>query len=137
MLNVMCGKALPVGFSNPPGLSGPRHYSNLGEISMKTPLAVSTFALIIGLSGMTSAVAESFNDRGSDWTRDSPMPNAAYASKPQTPLPDGSFASSWGSGKTPTQYEGPSPSPPRLTTGENCSLSPRFGFNDVTIFPTC
>ena len=104
---------------------------------MKTQLAASTFALIAGLSGMTSAVAESFNDRGSDWTRDSPMPNAVYASKPQTPLPDGSFASSWGSGKTPTQYEGPSPSPPRLTTGENCSLSPRFGFNDVTIFPTC
>ena len=50
---------------------------------MKTQLAASTFALIAGLSGMTSAVAESFNDRGSDWTKDSPMPNAAYARKPQ------------------------------------------------------
>ena len=137
MLNVMCGKAIPVGFSNPPGLSGPHHYLNLGEISMKTPLAVSALALIVGLSGMTSAVAESFNDRGLDWTKDSPMPNAVYTSKPQTLPPDGSFASSWGSGKTPTQYEGPSLSPPRLTTGENCPLTPRFGFNDSNNFPIC
>ena len=104
---------------------------------MKTQLAASTFALIAGLSGMTSAVAESFNDRSSDWTRDSPMPNAAYASKPQALPPDGSFASSWGSGKTPTQYEGPSPSPARLTTGNNCSLTPRLGFNDSNNCPIC
>lgn len=104
---------------------------------MKTQLAVSTFALIVSLSGMTSAVAESFNDRSSDWTTGSPMPNAAYASKPQALPADGSFASSWGGGRTPTQYQGPSPSPLRLTTGDNCPLSPRFGFSDTTSFPTC
>lgn len=104
---------------------------------MKTQLAVSTLALIIGLSGMTPVVAESFNDRGLDWTMDSPMLNAAYAGKPQTLPPDGSFASSWGSGKTLTQYEGSSPSPARLTASQHCSLNPRFGFNDTNNFPTC
>ncbi|MCB1793659.1 MAG: hypothetical protein KDJ70_04370 [Candidatus Competibacteraceae bacterium] len=104
---------------------------------MKTQLAVSTFILIVGFSGMTSAVAESFNDRGLDWTRDGPMPNAAYTSKPQAPPPAGSFASSWGGGKTATQYEGHSSFPARLTTGDSCSLTPGVGFNNATHFSIC
>jgi hypothetical protein len=137
MLSVLWEKTIPVGFPNPPGPPRPNRYPNFGGISMKTQLAISTFALIVGLSGTTPVAAGSFNDRGLDWTMDSPMPNAAYASKPQMLPPDGSFASSWGSGKTPTQYEGSSPSPVRLTTSKQCSLNPRFGFNDSNNFPTC
>jgi hypothetical protein len=104
---------------------------------MKTQIVASTCALIIGVCGMTSAVAESFEDRGPDWTVTGPMPTAAYPSNPQTLAPDGSFASSWGSGRTPTQYEGPSSSSARLARGRSCDLTPRVGFNQNNNFPTC
>ena len=104
---------------------------------MKTRIAASTFALMIGSYGMTPAVAESFNERGSDWAMTSPMPSTTYSGKPQTLPPDGSFASSWGSGKTPSQYEGPSSSPTRLGTGRSCDLTPRIGFNQDNNFPAC
>ena len=104
---------------------------------MKTQIVASTCALIISASGITPAVAESFNDRGWDWTMASPLPTAASASNPRTLPPDGSFASSWGGGKTPSVYEGPSSSSARLATGRSCDPTPRFGFNDTTTFPTC
>jgi hypothetical protein len=104
---------------------------------MKTQIAASACALIISAYGLTPAVAESFNDRGLDWTMDNPMPTATYASKPLALPPDGSFASSWGGGRTPSQYEGPSSSSARLATGRSCDPTPRFGFNDTTTFPTC
>ena len=104
---------------------------------MKAQLVASACALIVSAYGITPAAAESFNDRGLDWTMASPMPTAAHASNPLTLPPDGSFASSWGSGKTPSQSEGPSSSSARLTTGRSCDPTPRFGFNDTTTFPTC
>ena len=104
---------------------------------MKPPIMASTCALIISAYGITPAVAESFNDRSWDWTMDSPMPTAAHASHPWTRPPDGSFASSWGGGKTPTQYEGPSSSSARLATGQSCDPTPRVGFSQKNNFATC
>lgn len=51
-------------------------------------------------------MAESFNDEGLNWEMASPVSTSTFHSQSQTLPPDGSFASSWGSGKTPTQYEG-------------------------------
>jgi len=140
MLNVMCGKALPVGFSNPPGLSGPHHYSNLGEISMKTPLAVSTFALIVGLSGMTPAIADSSSTGAhSSASTHSSSQSAPYGRGNEftRSWSDEAPTRSWNQGITPSQSKDFQSSPVRPTTGKNCSLNPRFGFSDVTNFPTC
>lgn len=104
---------------------------------MKTQIVVSTCALIISAYGITPAVAESFNNRGLDWTMASPMPTATYASKPLTLPPDGSFASAWGSGKTPSQYEGPSSSSTRLDAERSCDLTPQVGFNQKNTHLTC
>jgi hypothetical protein len=104
---------------------------------MKTQVIASTCALLISAYGITPAVAESFNDRSLDWTMASPLPTAASASNPRTLPPDGSFASSWGGGITPSQYQGPSSSSARLATGRSCDPTPRFGFNDTTTFSTC
>lgn len=104
---------------------------------MKIQIVASTCALIIGACGITPAVADSFNDRGLDWTMDSPMPTAAYANKPQALPPDGAFASSWGSGKTPTQYEGPSSSSAGFDMERSCHSTPRVGLNQENNFPTC
>jgi hypothetical protein len=104
---------------------------------MKPPIMASTCALIISAYGATPAVAESFNDRSLGWTMDSPMPTTVHASTPWTRPGDSSFASSWGSGKTPTPYEGPSSSSARLATGQSCDLTPHVGFNQTTAFPTC
>ncbi len=100
---------------------------------MKPQIMASTCALIISAYGATPAVAESFSDRGLEWTMDT----TAHASNPWMLPRDGSFASSWGGGKTPTQYEGPSSSSARLATGPSCDATPRVGFNQTTAFPTC
>lgn len=102
---------------------------------MKTRIAVSTFALIIGLYGITPAMAESFNERGTDWKTTSPMPTTHQAESAQTP--SGPFASSWGRGKTPSQYEAPSSASARLDTGQSCDLTPRVGFNQSSHLTTC
>lgn len=105
---------------------------------MKPQIAAATFASIIGLYGMTPAVAEPFQERGTDWTTvGSPSPTTAYQSKPQTLPPSGSFASSWGSGRTPSYYEGSSSSSTRYSIGQSCDLTPRIGFNEENKFPTC
>jgi hypothetical protein len=104
---------------------------------MNPQIMASTCALIISVYGATPAVAESFNDRSWDWTMDSPISTAAYASNPQMRPRDGALANSWGGGKTPTQYEGPSSSSGRLATEQSCDPTPRVGFNQTTAFPTC
>ena len=104
---------------------------------MKTQIVASTCALLISAYGIAPAVAESFDDRGLDWTMDSPMSATTYASKPQGLPPDGSFASSWGSGKTPTQYEGPASTSGHLATQRSCGVTPRVGLNQKNDFPTC
>lgn len=103
---------------------------------MKTQLMTSTCALIVGLYGLTPAVA-SFENRGADWTVNRSMPTAANPRQSPPPAADGSFASSWGSGKTPTQYEGSSSSLVGLATGQSCDLMPKVGFNDDNNFQTC
>ncbi len=104
---------------------------------MKAQLITATCTLIISAYGIAPVMAESFNERGLDWAVDSPMSTAAYISEPQTLAPDGSFASSWGSGITPSQYKGPSSPSTRLTTGQSCELAPRIGFAQKNHFPTC
>jgi len=104
---------------------------------MKPQIIASTCALIISAYGITPAVAESFNDRSWDWTMDSPISTAAYASHPQMRPRDGALANSWGGGKTPTPYEGPASSSARLATGQRCNPTPPVGFNQTTAFPTC
>lgn len=104
---------------------------------MKIRVIASTFALVMGLHGIAPAVAGSFSDRGSDWAMDSPLPTSTHAGTPQALPPDGSFASSWGSGKTPSQYNGPSSSSTRLSAGRSCDLTPRVGFNQDNNFPVC
>lgn len=104
---------------------------------MITRTIASTCALIAGVCAIAPAAAEPFNDRSAQWTTDSPMPTAARASQPWTPSPDGSFASSWGGGRTPTQYEGATPPSARLATGQSCEPTPRFGFGDTTASLAC
>jgi hypothetical protein len=106
---------------------------------MKTQIAASIFALTISLSGMTPALAGSFNERGPDWTTIDQMSSHSRNSYQDQgyQTPDGSFASSWGSGKTPSEYRGPSSSSARLDTGRSCDLAPRVGFNETNNFPTC
>lgn len=101
---------------------------------MKTRTAVSTFALIIGLYGITPAMAESFNERGTDWRTANP-PTTHQTQREQAP--SGPFASSWGSGRTPSEYKGPASSSARPDTGWSCDLTPRVGFNQSSHLPTC
>ena len=104
---------------------------------MNARILVSTGALLVSAYGITPAAAESFNDRGWDWTMASPMPAAASTSHPQPLPPDGSFAYSWGGGATPSQYRGPAASSADLATGQRCEAPPRVGFNQRNAFPTC
>jgi len=104
---------------------------------MNARILVSTGALLVSAYGITPAAAESFNDRGWDWTMASPIPAAVTASHPQPLPPDGSFAYSWGGGATPSQYRGPAASSARLATGQSCDPTPRFGFNQKNYFATC
>lgn len=104
---------------------------------MTARIIASTCALIAGACAIAPAAAEPFNDRSLDWTTASPPATAARASQPWTPPPDGSFASSWGGGRTPTQYEGPAQASARLATGQSCEPTPRFGFNDTTASLVC
>ncbi len=104
---------------------------------MNARILASTCALLISAYGIAPAAADSFNDRGGDWATDSPTSTAAHASTPQ-PLPaNGSFADSWGSEITPSQYRGPTASSADLATGQRCEAPPRVGFKQETAFPTC
>ncbi len=105
---------------------------------MKTQIVFSTCALIIGLSGAPSAIAESFNDEGLNLAMDSPSSMSITPMQSQALPPAGSFASSWGSGKTPTQYEGRISSETRSGIVARCTLEPpKIGFNQDNHFQTC
>lgn len=106
---------------------------------MKTSIATSTCALIVGLYSITPALAESFNDQGLDWAMASPTPTSGYSATPQTLPPDGSFASSWGSGRTPSQALDSSSfsSSKCLTTVESSTSPSTMGYNQRNDFPTC
>ena len=103
---------------------------------MKTQLAVFTFALIIGLSGITPTVAGSpSTSTHSSGSTHSSSQSAPYGRgneftrswSEQLPI------TPWNQERTPSQSKFPA----RTTTGESCSLSPRFGFNDDNNFPIC
>lgn len=106
---------------------------------MKTSIATLSYALIIGLYGITPALAESFNDEGLDWAMASPAPTSGYSATPQTLPPDGSFASSWGSGITPSQAPASSSfsSSKCFATVERSTPPSRVGYNQRNDFPTC
>lgn len=107
---------------------------------MKTQLAVFTFALIIGLSGITPTVAGS----PSTSTHSSA---STHSSSQSAPYGRGNeFTRSWDEQRTirpwnqettPSRSEGSQSSSARPTIGKSCSLGPRFGFNDASNFPTC
>lgn len=103
---------------------------------MKIQTVASTCALLISVSSITPAVAESFNNRGEDWVTASPVStDPAHA---PLPLPaDGSFAYSWGSGITPSQYQGSSSSSAYSASDQSCYQTSRIGFNQRNAFPMC
>jgi hypothetical protein len=106
---------------------------------MKTQLAISTFALIVGLSGMTPVVAGSSSASSHSAASTPSSQSAPYGRGNEftRSWSDEAPTRSWNQGITPSQSKDFQSSPARPTTGKNCSLSPRFGFNDVTNFPTC
>jgi hypothetical protein len=102
---------------------------------MKAQIVASTFGLILGLYGMTPAMAESFDDRGADWTATSQMPTP-YQSQSRMPAQDTASANSWskGSGKTPLEYKATSSS--SRATAQSCDLSSKRRWNN-SANPTC
>jgi hypothetical protein len=106
---------------------------------MKTQMAAATFVLTISVYGTTPALAGSFNDRGTDWTtaeRMSPPSQSTYRGTGYQ-APAGPFASSWGSGRMPSQYSGPFSPSARPDSEQSCDLTPTVGFNRGSSFPTC
>lgn len=106
---------------------------------MKTQFAISAFALIVGLSSMTPVVAGSSGASSHSAAGNHSSSSAPYGRGNE-------FTRSWDEQRTirpwnqettPSQSKDFQSSPARPTTGENCSLSPRFGFNDAIHFPTC
>ena len=102
---------------------------------MKAPLAASTFALIVSLSGMTPAVANSSS-------------TGTHSSSQLAPYEQGDeFTRSWDEQRmnrswdrrqtTPSLSEDSRSFSDRSSTDKSCSLEPRFGFNDTSTFPAC
>lgn len=103
-------------------------------MNLKITVAVSLMTL--GLSSLTPALAEPFTDQGTEWTMASPAPNSMIRPQALPITPDGAFASSWGSGKTPTQADSAYPYSP-MTATVSCNLTARAGFNTKNDFPAC
>jgi hypothetical protein len=101
---------------------------------MKVSILASACVLSIGLYGITPAMAESFNKEGSNWTNISP---ATPAHQGMSQTSSASFASSWGSGVTPSESKNAPSYSARLTSSQSCELKPRSGFNQDNNFPTC
>ena len=122
---------------------------------MNARIVVSTCALLVSAYGITPAMAESFNDRGEDWTMASPMPATAPINNPQTlagsrdggkpSSPEAGSSTNWNiwtplleQGKTTSsQDRAPAASAVGLPTGQRCEAPPRFGFNQRNAYPTC
>ncbi|MFO1372753.1 MAG: hypothetical protein U1F42_10295 [Candidatus Competibacteraceae bacterium] len=95
---------------------------------MKTRIVVSTFAFIVGLYGIPSMASDFFNERGQEWMNAS-QTSTPYNRDDSSLASQGPFASSWGSGKTPSLNTKVSPSS-SLTTEKSCDLTPRVGWNN-------
>jgi len=125
------------------------------SVPMNARILVSTGALLVSAYGITPAAAESFNDRGWDWTMASPMPAAAPINDPQTlassrddrktSLPGEGSSTAWNiwtplleKGKTTSsQDRAHAASSADRATGQRCESPPRVGFNQRNIFPAC
>lgn len=103
---------------------------------MKLLTIVSTSALLFGAASFTPAVAESFNDRGPDWTLLNSTSMSASQSRSQTRLPDRDLMSSSGREKT-FMINPQSSSTGRASSEQACPLTPRIGFNESNSFPVC
>ena len=96
---------------------------------MKTQRATLAFALITSLYGMTSAMAEPFNDQGpgtASWTPANPSLTVQqdYGSQTAT-MRYGNRSNTVTASST------------GATTQQSCNLPPRVGFNQGNRFPTC
>lgn len=106
---------------------------------MKPQLVISAFALIVGFSGMTSAMADSSSGSTHSASTHSSSQSAPYGRGNEftNSWSDQVPSRSWNQGITPSQSKDSQSSPAHPTTSQNCPLSPRFGFNDVNNFPAC
>jgi hypothetical protein len=122
---------------------------------MNARIVASTCALLVSAYGLTPAAAESFNDRGEDWTMASPMPATTPINDPKTlassqdgrktSSPEEGSSTAWNiwtplleQGKTTSsQDRAPAASAVGLDAGQRCEAPPRVGFNQRNAFPTC
>ncbi len=100
---------------------------------MKTTLAAASFALIVALSGLSTAHAGGFNDRGA-------LPNiASPRSAPQSlshvPVVHGFNQQSHHAAVALKADERAERAP--VVAGVHCDLPPRLGFNNSTSFASC
>ncbi len=100
---------------------------------MKTTLAAASFALIVALSGLSTAHAGGFNDRGA-------LPNVASTrSAPQNlshvPVVHG-FNQQSHHAKATDHFSARSSRAP-VIANVHCDLPPRLGFNNSTSFASC
>ena len=103
---------------------------------MNVKIVASAFIVTVGLYGPALAIAEPFSERGTDWITASPPPDPAVRPQSLRVAPDGSFASSWGNGRTPTQAEGSYPSN-SMSRKTSCDIAPRVAFSERNDFPSC
>lgn len=103
---------------------------------MNCKLIATASLITVSLYGLTPALAEPFTDQGTEWTTASQPPNPMIRPQALPITPDGAFASSWGSGKTPTQADSAYPYS-RMTATVSCHLTARAGFNTKNAFPAC
>lgn len=102
---------------------------------MKTRTAASTFALIVGLYGITPATAESFNERGPDignWSAASQAPMAQPSEQSRTTT---SYGQRFNKGST--FVAAPASSTDPAQSRQVCELSPRIGFNESSQISAC
>lgn len=112
---------------------------------MKIRLVVSTFALVLGLSGMTPAVAASSGTGASSSSsgasgshgRSDGSGTFNRALQRRTHGSEENFDSSWNERVTSRQSKGDHPSFSDSLKDEHCSPRPRFGFNDTNQFSSC
>jgi len=101
---------------------------------MKTQLVVATLAMFVGLSGMTAlAVADSSSGSASSSSSRSYGSKGEFTGSWREQIP----ITPWNQGRTSSQSEDSRSGSARSTTGESCSLQPRFGFSDAGNLSAC
>jgi len=103
---------------------------------MKTQLAVSAVALIVGLSSISPVVAGPSSNGSHYSSHQGSTSIRSYGS-------EGEFTRAWNEGRTLNEVSTSSRSDRSLSSSARsvsdtrCPLAPRSGFNDSTHFPIC